>query len=462
MSSGLPEDVQRLIVAAPVTDKKLLELGLGWAELDPAHARAASWLRVFLITWDPLELVPVSRPTGFATVNVDASGGELVVYLPVWAVAEEAADQDSTLAAVVGALAGSAVTTLANQPMAFVEGGPAGVRAEQPDLLANPAAGTALGTPQIHLVSEGWQDIGLGAITDVVQHAFGPVDLDRSPVELTPRSGPGMGCPACLGRRFGFPGELAEAQDRMCQPHRAEAEKVIRTRLARADASNPEGWAALTEASTRLGLPHLPNGLAVKLAGGQGGYLVEQPEELAERARLVIQAAHWFPGRVRDFTIALGEPTWAGMLPDWMVASVLDLGRAGLGAEAAQVGDALAEVDPENGAFFEADVAVALAYAGMTEQARARTESNLARWPDDVWARIHAGDTLDALGDPDGASAHFQAALDMADDLDDVEARSTAIHRLRKIHRTSTGSPLPPPHPRRQPKRKPPRRKRKR
>jgi hypothetical protein len=92
-------------------------------------------------------------------------------------------------------------------------------------------------------VSAGWEDIGLGAITDVVQHTFGPVDLDRSPVELAAAAESHPGCPACAGRRFHFPADLAEAQDGMCPAHRREAGRVISTRLARANASNPDGWA---------------------------------------------------------------------------------------------------------------------------------------------------------------------------------------------------------------------------
>jgi hypothetical protein len=464
--SGLPDDLQQLIVAAPVTDKKLLELVLEWTDLPPAHARTVALLRVFLITWDPLEYVPVpvARSTSWATLNVDDSGAELVVYLPVWVVVDEAARHGGTIASVIATVAGNAVTTVAmNQLLAAVPGTPQ-VRLERQDLTATSAEGPLHGTPRIRLDSPGWQDIGLGAITDIVQHAFGPVDLDRSGVELAPTPAPSTGCPACTGRRFGFPGELAESQDQMCRPHQGQAQKVIRTRLARANASNPDGWAALGDATIRRELPHLPNGLAAKLAPARdGGPGVEQPGELAERARLVTEAAGWFPARLRDFTIALGEePELAGVLPEWMVTLILNLGRAGLGAEATVLGDALAEVDPERRAFYDSDVAVALAEAGMADQARTRVEANLARWPDDVWVRTHAGDALAVLGDLDAATAHFEVALNLANDLHDADARSTVSRRLRETLRAAGGSPPPPAAQRRQPKRHPPRRKRRR
>jgi tetratricopeptide (TPR) repeat protein len=294
-----------------------------------------------------------------------------------------------------------------------------------------------LGTPAIDLVSPGWEDIGLGAITDIVKHTFGPVDLDRSPVALAGAAQPQVGCPACAGRRFGFLADLAEAQARMCRPHRVKADTLIRARLARANASNPDGWAAITEASSRIDRPHLPGGLATKLANAsQGMYVVAEPAELADRARLVIEAAGAFPNRPNDFAVALGEePDLAGFLPDWLVNLVADLGRAGLAAEAVAVGDALAAVDPGLGSMLDGDVAVALARAGLVDQALAKIEENVTRLPDDCWIRIHAGDALLALGDPVGAATHYQTAVDLAEQDDEVEARYDAIRRLQRVER---------------------------
>jgi len=187
--------------------------------------------------------------------------------------------------------------------------------------------------------------------------------------------------------------------------------------------------------SRRLRLAHLPNGLATKLADAEKAlYVVAERDELAERARIVEEAAGWFPNRRDDFAVALGvEPESTGQLPDWLMTLVLDLGRSGLGAEATRVGEALAQVDPELRGMLDGDVAVALAEAGLAEQARARIESNLTRWPADIWIRLHAGDALAALGDLDGAAAHFDAAVSMAEVVDDFEARSDAIERLRHL-----------------------------
>jgi hypothetical protein len=71
--SGLPDEVGQLLSTAPVTEKKFLELGVAWRDLSAAQARMADALRVFVVTWDPLEWL-AGRPAGFATANAAAFG----------------------------------------------------------------------------------------------------------------------------------------------------------------------------------------------------------------------------------------------------------------------------------------------------------------------------------------------------------------------------------------------------
>lgn len=223
--SGMPERVRALLDSPPHTEKKLIELRLMWADLTPSQARMADALRLFVITWDPLEL-HVGRPTGFATVNTGDLGLELAVYLPIWSLFELAPERGGTVAAVLGAMGGSAVRIAAAHEDSVASGRYPDLLIEKhvPDLLPEPKSGSELGPAVIQAVSVEWEDIGLGAITDIVQHAFGPVDLDRSPVELASITTAQPGCAACQGRRFGFPADLTEATDRMCPPHRREAE----------------------------------------------------------------------------------------------------------------------------------------------------------------------------------------------------------------------------------------------
>jgi hypothetical protein len=396
----------------------------------------AEVLRLFVVTWDPLEH-EVPRPAAFATVNAGPSGLEVVVYIPVW-VLTAGVGRGARAADLVGELAGSAVVVAAANEETVVSGRyPAlASRGSVRGLLDQPEAGAGLGTPEVMVVSTGWEPIGLGAISDVVQDALGPVDLDRSPVELAAIAEPAAGCPACGGRRFGFPGELGESAAGMCPAHQGEADRVSTERFERARASNPDGWGAVLDACRRLELPHLPNGLATRLAGAED-LIVEQrePEELAALVGGLVEAAGWFAGRPEDLALALGAEEDIPWLPEWMENLVLDLGRAGLAAEAAEAAEALIRVDPVNESTYAADLGCALAEAGDALAARARIDTNVARWSQEPWVRIHAGDALQELGDIDGAEAHFLAALEMAEQADDFELRSDVFDRLAGLGR---------------------------
>jgi hypothetical protein len=422
--AGLPSDVRALLARPPLDDTRLLELAVRWEGLSPTLARMTEALRLFVVTWDPLEwLAP--RPEAVATAN--AWPLEIVVYVPVWSLAEAATRRETTMAAVLAGLGGRAVTTAAAQEDAINSGRYAelAARGEIPGLLSGDPA-PALGEAVITAETPSWDDIGLGAITDFVQEAFGPVDLDRSLVELTVTAAPRPGCPACAGRRFKFPADLADSQDRMCPPHRSEADRVVGRRIARAETSNPAGWRMLGDASARLSLPHLPGGLATRLAGARS--------DPVRRARLLAEAAAGFPGRPDDFGSALAKSRdQAGRFPAWPVTLIRDLGRAGQAAEAVTLSEALAAVDPSRRGVFAGEAAVALAEAGLADDARAKIAQNTERWPEDVQARLLAGDALAILGDTEEALAQFQAALPLAQQAKDYKAirgLSTRIFRL--------------------------------
>jgi hypothetical protein len=436
--AGLPTEVGRLLSAAPVTEKKLLELNVTWSRLPTTEARMAEALRLFVLTWDPLE-VKAPRPDRFAAVNTGSLGLEIAAYVPIWRLIDLAAARHEPISATLTAIAGSAVATAAEYEQELTAGRyPALVLEHRaPDLLGNMSAGAALGQGVIAADPPSWEPIGLGAIQDVVQHAFGLVDLDRSLVELEALSPGLMGCPACQGRRFGFPADLSEAQRSMCVPHVRQAGAVIGERLRHAESSNPDGWRALGGATIRREQPHLPNGLATKLPrADQAMYVVPEPAELAERARLIVEAAGWFEGRAADLGVALGEdPEYGPGIPDWLLNLILELGRAGLAAEAKPVAEALGRVEPELRAVIDADLAIALAQAGHGDDARAQIAANLAAWADDFWVRVNAGDALEALGDLDGARSHFEAARAMAGRPADFIERAAAADRLLQLSR---------------------------
>jgi tetratricopeptide (TPR) repeat protein len=284
-------------------------------------------------------------------------------------------------------------------------------------------------------VSPEWQGIGLGAITDFVQQAFGPVDFDRSLVELTAADVPLPGCPACAGRRFKFPADLADAQDLMCQAHRKEADALINRRMARAEASNPAGWRMTADASARLSLPHLPGGLATRLKAAGN--------DLVLRARLLAEAAAGFPGRPDDFGSALAEDhDRAGQFPGWPVALVRELGRAAEGAEAVMLSEALARVDQARRAFFGGQAALALAEAGLADDARVNIAEQLERWPDDIQTRMLVGDALFLLGDAEAALVHSKAALPLAQQDKDYRVTRELSEKIFRLTHSASAHPV--------------------
>src|SRR5260370_5277259 len=118
--ADLPSDVQALLARPPLEDTRLLEVAARWEGLSAALAGMAEALRLFVVTWDPLEwLAP--RPEAVATANVWPV--EIVVYVPVWSLAEMATRRETTMAAVLAELGGRALTAAA-PPEDGVSSGP--------------------------------------------------------------------------------------------------------------------------------------------------------------------------------------------------------------------------------------------------------------------------------------------------------------------------------------------------
>jgi SEC-C motif len=251
-------DPLELLDAPPPDAYSLMELVVEWDDLAGVEAQIAAALRLFVITRDPLGWLP-DRGTAWATVNGDDDGDlELPVYVTRAEIQLALAETGGDIAAAVGPLCEAVVLAALRCHGVVLAGGypELAARGEVPRLVApGPDAG-ALGTPVVSSRASGWEPIGLGAIQDLVQDAFGPVDLDRSKVALGTSDAPRVGCPACAGSRFGFPADLYDAEAAMCESHRAEAESITASRIARAQTSNTAGWRAMAKASARTnGLP---------------------------------------------------------------------------------------------------------------------------------------------------------------------------------------------------------------
>ena len=251
------------VLGAPPADRYgLLEFDVGWHNLAGIEAQLAAALRLFVVTRDPLDWLP-DRGTAWATVNgsEDSDGLELPVYVKLDEVQGRMATSRGDIAAALGPLCAMALQgAMRCQGVALAGAYPElAFRGEVPALLNPESDRQPREAPNIAIRHAGWEPMGLGAIQDLVQDAFGPVDLDRSPVRLPETAAPRAGCPACAGNRFGFPGDLAGAQSSMCETHRGAAEHITESRITRARASNPAGWRAIGKGSARIsGTPEPP------------------------------------------------------------------------------------------------------------------------------------------------------------------------------------------------------------
>jgi hypothetical protein len=245
-------------LATPARDEyALVELAVEWYDLAGVEAQIAAALRLFVITRDPLDWLP-DRGAAWATSNGDGDTLEIPVYVTRDDVLRRLASAGGDVAAAIGPLCETVVAGATRCQGVLIAGGypELAYRGEVPRLLGADDGSRRLRPPAVTVRDPSWEPIGLAAIQDLVQDAFGPVDFDRSTIGLPPSDTPLAPCPACRGIRFGFPGDLSEAQRAMCDVHRAAAGQLTASRSARARASNPAGWRAIGKASARTtGLP---------------------------------------------------------------------------------------------------------------------------------------------------------------------------------------------------------------
>jgi hypothetical protein len=247
-------DPLALIEAAPEAEYALLELRLDWPpdlEIYPQHLQL--WLRCFVITQDPLSWIP-NRGEAWATASADAEVLEVDLYVALDAIKRGLEANGGDLASAVGRFATPVMhAALEHEQLLIAEDYlDLAVAGDAPRLLddLDRDAGS-FGTPSLQ-VRQPWGAVGLGAITDLVQDAFGRVDLDRSDVKLDPAQPLDDECPACKGLSFRFPGDLETARETMCARHAAQATVINRDRLARAHESNRAGWRAIDKAAMRV------------------------------------------------------------------------------------------------------------------------------------------------------------------------------------------------------------------
>lgn len=247
-------DPVALLEAAPEDEFALIELRLDWPyDLDIYPEHRQLWLRCFVLTQDPLGWI-ANRGDAWTAVTVDDDVLEVDLYLTLDLVRRTRAQAGGDLAAAIGRYAAPVMEAALAREEELLDGDypDRAARGEAPRLLENlDADHGAFGTPAIQ-AKRNWSSVGLGALTDLVQHAFGHVDLDRSNVTLDPVEPVAEGCPACEGKAFGYPTRLEDAKRSMCEPHKRAAVAVNTARLLRARESNFAGWRAVDKAVMRV------------------------------------------------------------------------------------------------------------------------------------------------------------------------------------------------------------------
>lgn len=427
--ASLPPDLRRLVSDAPVDERSLLELQAAWPSLTDAHARVADRLRVFVLNWDPLGWLRGPFDAR-ATATGDGDSFELVLYVPLPDLigAGDAAE-------VLGALCHSVLEVGVSQELLLASGAYAQLAfaGKVPGLLSATGTLSAIEPPALAPADAGWEPIGLGAIQDLVQAQLGPVDLDRSRVALEPVAESATGCRACAGRRFGFPAELADEQPAMCPPHSERASEIIAERLERAEASNPDAWRVIADASAALTQPTygLPLALLSRLE-----HAVERiPDESATGeilrgdAAAARELADRLRGRPADFAGWVED--W--MAHDWMLELPWALARRGLVDEAVRVADSFAELDSDHRSIYANDAAVLLAEAERADEALARADANIRAFPRDVWTHVHAGDVHQSLADPEQAEREYRHAAALAQAHGDRHDVAAVAQRLSEL-----------------------------
>ena len=427
--ANLPPDLRGPLSDAPADERALLELRGAWANLPEAHERVAARLRVFVLNWDPLGWMPGPFEAS-ATASGDGDGFELVLYVPL---PDLLGGHDA--AELLGDLCRSVLEVGVSQELLLTSGAYAQLASagKVPDLLSATGTLSGIELPALALAKAGWEPIGLGAIQDLVQAQFGPVELDRSSVALDPVAEPAIGCPGCAGRRFGFPAELADEQPAMCAPHSQRAGEIIAERLERAETSNPDGWRAIADASSALSEPTY--GLPLALLSRLQDAVDRVPDEdataeiLRDDATAALELADRLRSRPADFERWVED--W--MAHDWMPRLPWDLARLGLVDDALRIADGFAELDSAHRSIYANDAAVLLAEAGRADEARARVEANLRAFPRDIWTHIHAGDVYQSLAVFDQAEREFRQAAALAAARGDQGDMLAAAQRLADL-----------------------------
>ncbi len=163
---------------------------------------------------------------------------ELDVYVTLAALKRELDAHDGDIGKAVGTWAAPAMIAGLKYELELAGGDyhDRAVKGTLPRLLEDVGGDRGeFGSPTIQ-VRGTWGSVGLGALQDLVQEAFGSVALDRSKVGLDRVEPSYDDCAACQGKSFTFPGGLEDAEQgllRRPQDRRADRQHRALGRRAR-------------------------------------------------------------------------------------------------------------------------------------------------------------------------------------------------------------------------------------
>ena len=256
MATTAPDELDPLAILdeAPDDEFALLELRLDWPpELDIHPQKYQLWLRFFAMTGDPLAWI-ADRGEAWAAPTLTDEVLEVDVYVLLPALRREIEQHDGDLGAAVGRWAAPAMHAALKYELILGAGDyhDRVVAGRLPRLLDDIDGDRGVFARPTIQVRDRWGSVGLGALQDLVQEAFGSIELDRSRVTLDPVEPPYDDCAACEGKSFPFPTGLEEARESFCGAHQAAARAINTARLAKAHESNPAGWRAIDKAAMRI------------------------------------------------------------------------------------------------------------------------------------------------------------------------------------------------------------------
>ncbi len=256
MATRAPDELDpiALLDEAPDDEFALLELRLDWPpDLEIYPKKHQLWLRFFVMTGDPLAWI-ADRGEAWGATTLADEVLELDVYVTLPALRREIEAHGGDLGAAVGRWAAPAMQTGLKYELVLAADDyhDRAVAGRSPRLLGDLDGDRGIWAQPTIQVRQPWGPIGLGALQDLVQEAFGSITLDRSDVKLEAAEPSYDDCAACEGRSFQFPSGLEEAREGFCGAHKAAAREVNTARLAQAHESNPAGWRAIDKAAMRI------------------------------------------------------------------------------------------------------------------------------------------------------------------------------------------------------------------